>query len=80
MSDQTIAPDQTTAAVPALYDAFARRDLRAGLACMPATSSGTRRRGCRGAASTPVPAPSPKASSRPRWNGSPISPSRPRKW
>jgi ketosteroid isomerase-like protein len=52
MSDQTIAPDQTAAAVPALYDAFARRDLRAGLACMAATSSGTRRRGCRGAAHT----------------------------
>jgi uncharacterized protein len=33
MTDQTIAPDQTTAVV-LLYDAFARRDMVAGVACM----------------------------------------------
>jgi ketosteroid isomerase-like protein len=34
MSDQTTAPDPATAAVMALYDAFARRDVRAALACL----------------------------------------------
>lgn len=34
MSDQTTASDPATAAVMALYDAFARRDVRAALACL----------------------------------------------
>jgi uncharacterized protein len=34
VSDQTITSDQTTAVVLPLYDAFARRDVPAGLACM----------------------------------------------
>jgi ketosteroid isomerase-like protein len=34
MSDQTTASDLTTAAVTALYDAFARRDVPAALACL----------------------------------------------